>query len=52
MKYLAIGDSYSIGEQVPAEENFPNQVYLILRGKGYRIAQPRIIAVTGWTFCR
>ncbi len=49
MKYLAIGDSYTIGEQVPAEENFPNQVYLILRGQGYRMAQPRIIAVTGWT---
>lgn len=49
MKYLAIGDSYTIGEQVAAEENFPNQVFRMLRDKGYGIAQPRIIATTGWT---
>jgi lysophospholipase L1-like esterase len=49
MKYLALGDSYTIGEQVPAEENFPNQVYLQLRDRGVNISQPRIIAVTGWT---
>ena len=49
MKYLALGDSYTIGEQVPAEENFPNQVYLLLRDRGVNISQPRIIAVTGWT---
>ncbi len=49
MKYLALGESYTIGELLPAEENFPNQVYLALRGKGYDPMQPLIIAVTGWT---
>jgi lysophospholipase L1-like esterase len=49
MKYLALGDSYTIGEKIAAEENFPNQVYLMLREKNIDIMQPRIIAVTGWT---
>ena len=49
MKYLALGDSYTIGEQVPAEQNFPNQLYRILNSKGIPMNAPRIIAVTGWT---
>ena len=44
--YLALGDSYTIGEQVPAEENFPHQTAALLSGQ---IAPPKIIAVTGWT---
>lgn len=47
--YLALGDSYTIGERVAPEENFPNQVYNILTEKGIRISPPRIIAKTGWT---
>lgn len=47
--YLALGDSYTIGEQVKAEDNFPNQVFRLLRDEGYAIEQPRIIASTGWT---
>jgi lysophospholipase L1-like esterase len=47
--YLALGDSYTIGEQVPHAENFPNQTVQILRKKGFDIADPVIIAVTGWT---
>lgn len=48
--YLALGDSYTIGEQVPAEENFPHQTAAILSGKlGIPAAAPKIIAVTGWT---
>lgn len=49
MRYLALGDSYTIGEMVPAEQNFPNQVYRMLRDEGFDIFQPRIIATTGWT---
>jgi lysophospholipase L1-like esterase len=49
MKYLALGDSYTIGEQVPAEQNFPNQLYRILNSKGIPMQAPRFIAVTGWT---
>ena len=44
--YLALGDSYIIGEQVLAEENFPNQTVALLNGK---LSIPQIIATTGWT---
>jgi lysophospholipase L1-like esterase len=47
--YLALGDSYTIGEQVPHAENFPNQTVALLKGKGIDVAAPVIIAVTGWT---
>ncbi len=47
--YLALGDSYTIGEKVPAEENFPNQVVRIMKEKGKNFSAPRIIATTGWT---
>jgi lysophospholipase L1-like esterase len=47
--YLALGDSYTIGEKVPVRENFPNQVYHILATKGISIQAPQIIAKTGWT---
>jgi lysophospholipase L1-like esterase len=44
--YLALGDSYTIGEQVLPEENFPNQTALLLKDT---LATPEIIATTGWT---
>lgn len=47
--YLALGDSYTIGEQVPLEENFPNQTVALLRKQGIKIADPVILATTGWT---
>lgn len=47
--YFALGDSYTIGEQVPAEENFPHQLVKILNKKGLRVAPPEIVATTGWT---
>lgn len=47
--YLALGDSYTIGEQVPQKENFPYQAADILRKKHIDIADPMIIATTGWT---
>lgn len=47
--YLALGDSYTIGESVPAQENFPNQVYNILKNESVDSGMPRIIAKTGWT---
>lgn len=47
--YLALGDSYSIGEQVPMEENFPHQAVKLLRQQQMDVADPVIIAVTGWT---
>ncbi|MFC0775660.1 SGNH/GDSL hydrolase family protein [Terrimonas alba] len=47
--YLAFGDSYTIGESVPAADNFPNQTVSFLN-RGQTNFQPaRIIARTGWT---
>lgn len=47
--YLALGDSYTIGEAVPAAENFPHQTVSRLRKAGIQMADPVIVAVTGWT---
>jgi lysophospholipase L1-like esterase len=49
MSYLALGDSYTIGESVPLESNFPYQLSACLRRSGLNIAAPVIIAKTGWT---
>lgn len=47
--YLALGDSYTIGEQVLYTDNFPNQTVRLLRERGMEVADPLIIATTGWT---
>ena len=49
ISYLALGDSYTIGEQVAEVERFPVQAAVMLREKGYRVEGPEIIATTGWT---
>jgi lysophospholipase L1-like esterase len=46
--YLALGDSYTIGEQVPFAENFPNQTVQLLRQTGFSFYAAEIIAKTGW----
>jgi lysophospholipase L1-like esterase len=47
--YLALGDSYTIGEQVQTEENFPHQLVDMLNKQALRITPPVIVATTGWT---
>ena len=47
--YLALGDSYTIGESVALHESFPYQVVQLLRKAGITIDAPEIIARTGWT---
>lgn len=47
--YLALGDSYTIGEQVETRENFPSQLRALLKDKGVVFNEPEIIAQTGWT---
>ena len=54
--YLALGDSYTIGEQVPLTESFPYQTVQLLRKEDISLennkhvfAAPEIIAKTGWT---
>jgi lysophospholipase L1-like esterase len=49
LSYLALGDSYTIGEQVELSDNFPYQLTKSLRSKGIKITDPEIIATTGWT---
>jgi len=47
--YLALGDSYTIGESVVETERWPVQLAEQLRARGYKMAAPKIIAKTGWT---
>lgn len=49
LQYLAIGDSYTIGEGVEAMENYPNQLTQLLKDQGLSLNPPKIIAKTGWT---
>lgn len=49
LSYLALGDSYTIGEGVEAHGCWPMQLAHALRDAGIPIADPRIIATTGWT---
>jgi lysophospholipase L1-like esterase len=47
--FLALGDSYTIGESVPIYESFPYQTVQQLRTKGMNVHAAEIIAKTGWT---
>ena len=47
--YLALGDSYTIGEGVAEEDRWPDRLAALLREEGIALAHPRIIAATGWT---
>jgi lysophospholipase L1-like esterase len=47
--YLALGDSYTIGESVPAVDNFPSQVVNSMLNNAIPFYPARIIAKTGWT---
>jgi lysophospholipase L1-like esterase len=49
MKYLALGDSYTCGELVKTNNNFPNQVVQQLGAQDITCTLTNIIAVTGWT---
>lgn len=47
--FLALGDSYTIGEGVGEADRWPAQLAARLRARGRAIDHPRIIARTGWT---
>lgn len=47
--YLALGDSYTIGEQVLPADSFPHQTVSMLREMKLQVADPVIVATTGWT---
>lgn len=48
IRYLALGDSYTIGESVRESERWPNQLAAKLEEQGIH-AETTIIARTGWT---
>ena len=48
-RYLALGDSYTIGEGVADSSRWPAQLARALRARGVAIAEPEIVARTGWT---
>ena len=49
MNYLALGDSYTIGERVAVEARWPVQLVAALRRRNLAMDDVRIIARTGWT---
>ena len=49
LTYLALGDSYTIGEGVGKRGRWPVQTGIPLCArKASRLADPRIVATTGW----
>lgn len=49
LSYLALGDSYTIGESVSLASSFPHQLSACLMAKGLKVDAPVILAKTGWT---
>ena len=46
--FLALGDSYTIGEGVNENERWPNQFIEVAYENGLDFAKPKIVAETGW----
>ena len=49
LTYLALGDSYTIGEAVEQKESFPFQLVTNLQQQNISVGTPKVIAKTGWT---
>lgn len=49
LTYLALGDSYTVGEGLPLYDSFPYQLVQLLRDKNKQVYGPEIVAKTGWT---
>ncbi len=49
LRYLALGDSYTIGEGVSAADRWTHQLAAALRAEGIPLGDPATIAATGWT---
>ncbi len=47
--YLALGDSYTIGQSVAVADRFPAQVKTMLLNDSIQFLTPEYIAATGWT---
>jgi len=49
IRFLALGDSYTIGEGVAEWDRWPSRLAALLAAEGIPVAPPVIVAVTGWT---
>ena len=49
LRFLALGDSYTIGQSVTVSERWPIQLVRRMRDAGVVVSDPEIIAQTGWT---
>ena len=49
LRFLALGDSYTIGEGVAPGGRWPEQLCALLRAEGIAIESPQFVAATGWT---
>lgn len=49
LRYLALGDSYTIGEGVSDEERWPTRLVAMLAARGVEIGPPHYVAQTAWT---
>lgn len=49
IRFLALGDSYTIGEEVDPSARWPVQLAQRLREEGFPVEDPLIVAQTGWT---
>jgi len=47
--YLALGDSYTVGESVPQAQSYPYQLIDLLNSHSLHVDTPKVIATTGWT---
>jgi lysophospholipase L1-like esterase len=48
IRFLALGDSYTIGESVDEQHRWPVLLANALRERGFEVDHPTIIATTGW----
>jgi len=49
LRFLALGDSYTIGESVDPAQRWPIQLAAAIRFAGLNLTDPVIVARTGWT---
>jgi lysophospholipase L1-like esterase len=49
VRFLALGDSYTIGEGVAEEMRWPNQLARTLRSQRIAVDEPQLVARTAWT---
>ena len=49
MRFLALGDSYTIGEGVAQDQRWPSHLVKLLEREGLQITDVQLVAQTAWT---